>query len=488
VNHSAPLEDFTLDAKLESICAKWEQKTEDPVSARLRTLALEVHRPLRVAVIGRVDAGKSTLVNALIHRKLAPTGNSETTKCVTRFRFDKNEVARLQLKSGKDRKIPWDAREKLPDTLGVESQDVSFVDVTLSLDVLKRVTVIDTPGLDSIHLNVSAKTADFVKATEVDAVIYVFTGTVLDVDRQVLHDFRVASTSLLGKQSCNVLGVLSRADQMAPGIGLDPWPEAHLLARDNTRQLGRDIGTVVPIIGLLAETANTGFKEDYATAIRAISDYEFTTIGDFMNVPAPVSERTRRELVDLLQLYGLRHLVGAARSGFSAEKMRDMLVHVSNFSTLERAMQHRFVDRRLALKAVRVVAELEYFARDMSVANRKDLMQDLEGIRTDQAMHDLAEIHALNLIATGDTGLSKEQSEEAVRLLTEREPSLQLGLEGMKVQDLLGAALSMADRWDKVRNSPTHHLRRETARIVFGSVEILRQKLERQLLEVQIDV
>lgn len=39
----------------------------------------ELREPLRVAVCGGVSAGKSTKVNALIGRRLADTGRSETT-------------------------------------------------------------------------------------------------------------------------------------------------------------------------------------------------------------------------------------------------------------------------------------------------------------------------------------------------------------------------------------------------------------------------
>ena len=42
--------------------------------------------PLRVAVAGRVSSGKSTLVNALLGKRVAPTSAGECTKIVTWFR------------------------------------------------------------------------------------------------------------------------------------------------------------------------------------------------------------------------------------------------------------------------------------------------------------------------------------------------------------------------------------------------------------------
>jgi predicted GTPase len=42
--------------------------------------------PLRVAIAGRVKAGKSTLLNALVGEELAPTDAGECTKIVTWYR------------------------------------------------------------------------------------------------------------------------------------------------------------------------------------------------------------------------------------------------------------------------------------------------------------------------------------------------------------------------------------------------------------------
>src|SRR2546422_847347 len=52
---------------------------EDDVLAIERRL----HEPLRVAIAGKVKAGKSTLLNALIGEQLAPTDAGECTRVIT---------------------------------------------------------------------------------------------------------------------------------------------------------------------------------------------------------------------------------------------------------------------------------------------------------------------------------------------------------------------------------------------------------------------
>src|SRR5690606_31682359 len=53
---------------------------------RLAELARRLDEPLRVAVAGRIKAGKSTLLNALIGEQLAPTDAGECTRIVTWYR------------------------------------------------------------------------------------------------------------------------------------------------------------------------------------------------------------------------------------------------------------------------------------------------------------------------------------------------------------------------------------------------------------------
>ena len=55
-------------------------ETGDP---RLVLARQRVDEPLRVAIAGKVKAGKSTLLNALVGEELAPTDAGECTRIVT---------------------------------------------------------------------------------------------------------------------------------------------------------------------------------------------------------------------------------------------------------------------------------------------------------------------------------------------------------------------------------------------------------------------
>jgi predicted GTPase len=123
-----------------------------PLRAELDGIRADLDEPLRVVVAGRVSSGKSTLVNALLGRRVAPKGGTETTKVVTRFRFDRRgESAELVLRDGERRPVAFE-NGMLPRTLDVEPQLVRSLEVGLTIDngILGPMMLIDTPGLDSL--------------------------------------------------------------------------------------------------------------------------------------------------------------------------------------------------------------------------------------------------------------------------------------------------------------------------------------------------
>ena len=91
-------------------------------AAELREL---VSRPPRVAVIGRLKSGKSTLVNALTESRIAATGSLECTMAVSVY--DEGAPARAEIigLDGKVQSVPL-AGEPLAD-LGRPLDEIDFV-------------------------------------------------------------------------------------------------------------------------------------------------------------------------------------------------------------------------------------------------------------------------------------------------------------------------------------------------------------------------
>src|SRR6185295_19470143 len=63
--------------------------------------------PLRVAIAGRVKAGKSTLLNALIGEEIAPTDAGECTRLVTWYQDGVTYRVTLEAHSGATRPVSF---------------------------------------------------------------------------------------------------------------------------------------------------------------------------------------------------------------------------------------------------------------------------------------------------------------------------------------------------------------------------------------------
>ena len=138
-----------------------------------------LHEPLRVAVAGKVKAGKSTLVNALVGDELAPTDEGECTRIVTWYRHGITYRVTLQPRQGAPRQVPFtrDGGAVQVDLGGTDPQEVESLHIEWPVPTLAQLTLVDTPGIGSLSESTSARSLAFLtpedeQTTPSDAVIY----------------------------------------------------------------------------------------------------------------------------------------------------------------------------------------------------------------------------------------------------------------------------------------------------------------------------
>ncbi|HRI54354.1 MAG TPA: dynamin family protein, partial [Pseudomonadota bacterium] len=168
-------------------------------------------RPLLITVMGEFNSGKSTFVNALLGEEVAPMGITPTTATINLLKYGRELGGRVVYRDGQSRAVPW---AKVPALLrgldAAEVQRIKVVEVLYPLDVLQRVNVVDTPGLNSILPEHEATAREFI--AQADAVIWLFTVDQAGKasEREALQSIRAAGKKILG-----VLNKIDRIDAMA---------------------------------------------------------------------------------------------------------------------------------------------------------------------------------------------------------------------------------------------------------------------------------
>lgn len=178
------------------------------VAAVGRALA-ELEQPLLVTVMGEFSSGKSSFVNAFIGDEVAATGITPTTATINVVKYGHERGGRLIAPDGSARALRWDElhaalRALTPD----DARAIDRVEITLPLDALAKVHIIDTPGLNSILPEHEATARAFI--ARADAVVWVFTAGQggKASEKKALDAIRAE-----GKR---VLGVLNKRDQLQP--------------------------------------------------------------------------------------------------------------------------------------------------------------------------------------------------------------------------------------------------------------------------------
>ncbi|MFV2109033.1 dynamin family protein [Micromonospora sp. LOL_015] len=443
--------------------------------------------PLRVAIAGRLKAGKSTLVNALIGRRVAPTEVGECTRVVTQFRYGTADRVDVVRRDGSRVSLPLDPTGVIPQRLGVPRARVAFVDVTLTSDRLRELTVIDTPGLSSTSAGVSESARGFLFAgagapsgsaggpvddtapfdagidgdsvgavSGAEAIVYVFTQAVRDDDVRALEAFRSVSARL-SSSPINSVGLFNKVDKLVAG-GADPWPVAAPLSADQTRVLRRVVSDVVPTVGLLAETTEAGrLTAADCEALRTLAGLPaaqravlLASVDLFVSREAPVPRRQRERLLALLDLYGVGFAVAQLQASpqLASGDLVRALYAASGFARLRHTLDEAFRWRTDAIKAGWALSCLEKVASHTAHPGDRELLRDaVERLLHQPEYHRLRLLEVAQQVTTGAVELPEPMERELTRLALSADPRWVLELPSASAQELAAAAVEAATRW-----------------------------------------
>jgi hypothetical protein len=458
---------------------------DSPHAAAAADIARGLDEPLRVAIAGRVKAGKSTLLNGLIGQQLAATDAGECTRIVTWFQNGRAYRVLLYPRSGAAVQLPFSDTGSLADLdlLGHAPSAVERLVVDWPSQQLRGLTLIDTPGLGSVRTEVSGRTRELLavegaQSSPADAVIYLMRH-VHGEDVSFLETFHDAGGE---GRPVNTVGVLSRADEVGHSRTTALDSARRIAARyESDPRVRRLCHSVLPVAGLLASFAGTLRETEYQT-LRALSGLDESQRRQLLlstdrfirlDTSGAADPATRIELLRRIGLFGARVSVELIRSGGArhSTELAEHLKRLSGIAPLQRLLRTQFAARADVLKARTALLALD---RLFHLATPPDaLARQSEEVRA--GAHEFTEIRLIDALREDPTLLDPKDVPEAERLLGGQGPDAhsRLGLtpdaDGARLRS---AAFERLARWQREAEDPVATRQtRAAARILIRTCE-----------------
>lgn len=381
---------------------------------RLKSLRERLDDPLRVAIAGRIKSGKSTLLNALVGERLAPTNAGECTRIVTWYQdghtyrvdvYPRDRPARQARFTRDEGVLEIDLGTDAPD-------DVDQLVVTWPSRALRTATLIDTPGIGSLTESVSRRTWELLTVDDdedapADAVLYLMKHLHAG-DVEFLRAFQDVEVSR--PNPINAIGILSRADEIAVGR-IDAMASARKIAErlSTDPKVRRVVQTVLPVAGLLGETAAT-LTEAEVQQLRRIATLSPNEVEDltlsidrFVNTRPElgVTDTERMALLERFGIFGIRLSAAMLRRGVSstASELARELFDRSGMVDLNNVLNSLFFERREVLKSRSALLALSAVVRTVPIPGSDQVASEVEQVLA--SAHPFNELRVLSALRAG---------------------------------------------------------------------------------------
>lgn len=357
------------------------------LAARIDIAGRRIDEPMRVAIVGQIKKGKSTLVNALLGERLVATGVLELTFNVNELGYADSRSLTVVFKDGR----PPEPRrlDELEDLTRRSDERIEYLKAIRKIEVgypnpfLRKFRLIDTPGLNSVYGADSANTLAVIGRSpadveaesaaqlgEADAVVFAFSRAVSEFDASLAEEVRgpIAETA----SPLKAIGVLTRCEGYWPpgpesGDGADPLHFDPMSVGDRLaeeclgrREIAALFYTVVPVCNLLGFGAGTLSAEELEdltllskveplALYRRLRDTQRFATRDFDDIP--LDPGRRRRLVEHLSSYGVHLACRLLRDdSVGEEELRKVLLDMSGVAALRRLLLAHFGNRALLIK------------------------------------------------------------------------------------------------------------------------------------------
>lgn len=278
------------------------------------------------------------------------------------------------------------------------------------------------------------------------------------------------------------------APESVDGAGGNVWQAAQLLAAGEAQLLGPRVAEVLPVIGLLAETCESGrFEAADADALCVLAALDEDTRSTmllaadlFLSIDCPVPVAVRQRLLEQLDLYGIACAVRAlyADPAMGVGRLRAALHSASGMAQVRRCIGEVFSARADAIKAAAALASLTSLANESGDQVERQLVRSgIERLLRLPYAHQLRMMEALTMLTSGTVELPDALMAETVRLGTSTDPGVQLAMSGASAAVLASTALERAGWWRSFASFGASAGQAHVAHVVHRTYFLLWQQL-----------
>lgn len=128
--------------------------------------------PFSLVVLGDFKRGKSTIINAILGKAIAPVNVAPETFTINSISYGDIPKAEAVLKNGQRISLTADdlVREKLEKLMRAFPDTLDYIDIRDNAEILKEIRIVDTPGLSDLDC-LDKQVQDYL--VNADAVIYI---------------------------------------------------------------------------------------------------------------------------------------------------------------------------------------------------------------------------------------------------------------------------------------------------------------------------
>lgn len=409
----------------------------------------KLHQPCVLAVGGKVKAGKSSFINALLGKNLAKVGELETTATINMFRHISEADAGYTPE--RPVKVVWDNGVETYETFSFmdslqgndeatlqRAQGIAYLEFYEDNDILKELTLVDTPGTGAVVGKDGQAHEDVAKRffrlrqkheeqtnermAQADAIIYLVGAVAGAASKQFLDDFRDTTS---GASALNALGVLSKVD-----IDEALLEKRHSQAQYVAESLKDELFTVIPVSAGLYEviTNQRGRLPQLQLWLKSLppaafklfmrSDAFYYTADQryleavFKESPVPPpSVEQRKAMKGDLQWALFRTISQTLYHANTFDEGYRQLEEIANMQQVRDTIKERFFSRSKTIRCNRILTDLQKLALKV----RRTTFNELRNSRADYDSW-------MSIIRIGESSYNKAAAESLRSFISSQLP------------------------------------------------------------------